>query len=72
MNRTSAITITVIIVLAIIGLIAWSLTMRNTDTTQDTAQNKYSSATTIPQEDISVDSSIDTDIGTLEQELQGL
>ncbi len=71
MNRNTAITVTVIIIVLIVAIVIWSLAMRSSDTTQE----EYSPSPTVqttPQEDISVDSTIDSDFNTLEQELQGL
>ncbi len=74
MNKNTAITTTVIIAVLIIGIIVWSLAMRSSNTTTDEypANSPAPLLQGTPQEDISVDSTIDSDINTLEQELQGL
>lgn len=71
MNRNTALTVSVIIAIAIVAIIAWSITMRPSDTTQEEYLGT-SPVPPVPQEDISVDGSIDSDINALDQQLQEL
>lgn len=74
MNRNTSIIIAVIILLIIISIIGWLLSVQNQ---MDTAQDDYPLTSTSaiprpPDEDLSVDTSVNNDLNRLEQELQGL
>lgn len=73
MTRNTSITIAIIIALVIIGIIVWSLSARNDlGTVQEEYQTTPPASQSLPEENITIDTSIDTDINQLEQELQGL